>query len=109
MPKASFENLLYKYYQVVAPVGPLVACTALVIGVVQSVLVEHSPELGIVLVEEIILTDAQPVQTGALFKLGNQLALQVVIDFALALVHAGDGRREQAHVVEVIGLVGADV
>ena len=70
------------------------AGTALVIGVAQPVLVKQFPELGIVLVKEIILANAQPVQSRTLLKLVDEFVLQVVIDFALALVHAGDGRRE---------------
>ena len=96
-------------YQVVAPVGPLVTSTTLMIGVAQAVLVEQFPELGIVLIEEILLADAQPIDLGALLELGDELGLQVVIDGALALIHAADSGREQTHIGKVIGLVSTDV
>lgn len=85
------------------------ASTALVIDKTQVILFEQFPELGVILVEEIVLANAQPVHLGALLELSDEFRLDVVIDRAFALVHALDGRREQADVGKVIGLVSADV
>ena len=85
------------------------ASTALVVGIAQVVLVEQFPKRGIVLVEEILFTDTQPIHAGTLLELGDQFGFKVVIDCALALVHAVDGRREQTYIVEIFGLIGTDV
>ena len=85
------------------------ACTALVIGVAHPVLIEHLPEFGVILVEEVVLADAYPVQARALLELLDEFRLQVVLDFAFALVHTSDSCREESDVGEVRRLVGTDV
>ena len=98
-----------EYHEVVSPVGPLVTSSALVIGVTQAVLVEQFPELGIILIEKVFLTDAQPLDLRALLELGDQLCLQVIIDVTFAFIHTTNGRRTQTDISKIIGLVGTDI
>ena len=71
-------------------------------------LIEELAIVGVVLEEEILVADAYPIEGWLLAEEGSQLLVIVLIDRRDVGIRHTDGCREQADVVEHIGIVLAD-
>lgn len=102
------EQALGEDGEVDAPVGPDVAAVVLVVLVGVAALVEQGTVLDVGLVEEVFLADADPVELRGMLELTDEFVLHIVVDIAVRTFgtsHATCGSREEADVVEEVGIV----